>query len=112
MAKPQTDPANDQARGHWPLPRLHARHRMVILQSGVHARGVHLRLQRDFPGSLGGGTENKSEFAMLIFAGMIQLGNRAPDWIGLGLYLFVGAFIAWAGLFWFQKTRKGFADVL
>lgn len=38
--------------------------------------------------------------------------NRAPDWSGLGLYLLAGAFVAWAGLFWFQKTRKGFADVL
>lgn len=42
----------------------------------------------------------------------VLIWNRAPDWAGLGLYLFAGAFIAWAGLFWFQKTRKGFADVL
>jgi lipopolysaccharide transport system permease protein len=35
-----------------------------------------------------------------------------PDWAGLGIYTFVAAGIAWAGYAWFQKTRKGFADVL
>lgn len=42
----------------------------------------------------------------------VLIWNRAPDWAGLGLYLLAGALVAWAGLFWFQKTRKGFADVL
>ena len=31
-----------------------------------------------------------------------------PDWLGLVVY----ALVAWAGYAWFQKTRKGFADVL
>jgi lipopolysaccharide transport system permease protein len=35
-----------------------------------------------------------------------------PDWAGLGIYTVVAACIAWAGYAWFQKTRKGFADVL
>jgi len=42
----------------------------------------------------------------------VLIWNQAPDWAGLGLYLLAGAFTAGAGLFWFQKTRKGFADVL
>jgi lipopolysaccharide transport system permease protein len=35
-----------------------------------------------------------------------------PDWRGLVVYTLVGSAIAWAGYAWFQKTRKGFADVL
>lgn len=35
-----------------------------------------------------------------------------PDWAGLGIYTVVAACFAWAGYVWFQKTRKGFADVL
>lgn len=35
-----------------------------------------------------------------------------PDWINLGIYSLVSVFVAWAGFWWFQKTRKGFADVL
>lgn len=35
-----------------------------------------------------------------------------PDWRGLAVYTAVALFTAWAGFFWFQKTRKGFADVL
>lgn len=35
-----------------------------------------------------------------------------PNWAGLGLYLLVACFVAWLGFAWFQKTRKGFADVL
>lgn len=38
--------------------------------------------------------------------------GHAPDWLGLGLYSLAAAAIAWAGYVWFQKTRKGFADVL
>jgi lipopolysaccharide transport system permease protein len=30
----------------------------------------------------------------------------------LGWYTLVAAVIDWAGYAWFQKTRKGFADVL
>lgn len=43
--------------------------------------------------------------------GVLVLGTL-PDWGGLGLYLLVSICVAWAGFAWFQKTRKGFADVL
>ena len=38
--------------------------------------------------------------------------GRLPDWAGLGIYTLIATVIAWAGYAWFQKTRKGFADVL
>jgi len=37
---------------------------------------------------------------------------RLPNWMGLGSYTLVATAMAWAGYAWFQKTRKGFADVL
>ena len=36
----------------------------------------------------------------------------APDIAHLVVYWMVTAIIAWVGFAWFQKTRKGFADVL
>lgn len=38
--------------------------------------------------------------------------GQLPDWLTLGVHLLCGVLIAWLGLWWFQKTRKGFADVL
>ncbi|MGI4779712.1 MAG: ABC transporter permease [Janthinobacterium lividum] len=38
--------------------------------------------------------------------------GRLPDWSGLAIYTVVATLVAWAGYAWFQKTRKGFADVL
>jgi len=38
--------------------------------------------------------------------------GKVPDSQVLVTYWFVSALIAWAGFAWFQKTRKGFADVL
>lgn len=38
--------------------------------------------------------------------------GRLPDWSGLGIYTLLAGVLAWAGYAWFQKTRKGFADVL
>lgn len=35
-----------------------------------------------------------------------------PDWRGLFVYGFFACCCAWLGFVWFQKTRKGFADVL
>lgn len=35
-----------------------------------------------------------------------------PHWTGLGLYALAASAAAWAGFAWFQKTRRGFADVL
>jgi lipopolysaccharide transport system permease protein len=43
--------------------------------------------------------------------GVVILG-RMPHWTGLGIYTLVATSVAWAGFAWFQKTRKGFADVL
>lgn len=34
------------------------------------------------------------------------------DWIGWILYLILSLAVAWAGFWWFQKTRRGFADVI
>jgi lipopolysaccharide transport system permease protein len=38
--------------------------------------------------------------------------GNVPDWSWLGVALVMGLLIAFAGFWWFQKTRKGFADVL
>ena len=43
--------------------------------------------------------------------GVVILG-RMPHWTGLGVYTLTATAVAWAGFAWFQKTRKGFADVL
>ncbi len=43
--------------------------------------------------------------AVLIF-------GKLPDWTGLLIYAIASLAVAWAGFWWFQKTRKGFADVL
>jgi len=42
----------------------------------------------------------------------VLIWGHSPDWLGLGVYTMVATAIAWAGYAWFQKTRKGFADVL
>jgi lipopolysaccharide transport system permease protein len=38
--------------------------------------------------------------------------GKQPDWAMLSIYTLAAAGIAWMGFAWFQKTRKGFADVL
>ena len=38
--------------------------------------------------------------------------GKAPDFMLLALYWSATAVVAWLGFAWFQKTRKGFADVL
>lgn len=43
--------------------------------------------------------------AVLVFGQM-------PDWTGLSLYFIFAAVVMLLGFSWFQKTRKGFADVL
>jgi lipopolysaccharide transport system permease protein len=35
-----------------------------------------------------------------------------PNWIGVVIAYIVSLLVAWGGFVWFQKTRKGFADVL
>lgn len=42
----------------------------------------------------------------------VLIWGHLPDWNGLGIYTLVTIGVAWAGYAWFQKTRKGFADVL
>jgi lipopolysaccharide transport system permease protein len=42
----------------------------------------------------------------------VLIWGRLPDWSALGLYLLGALAVAVAGFWWFQSTRKGFADVL
>jgi lipopolysaccharide transport system permease protein len=42
----------------------------------------------------------------------ILIWGKPLKWIGLGVYLVASLLVAWAGLYLFQKMRKGFADVL
>src|SRR5258708_14825620 len=38
--------------------------------------------------------------------------DQAPDWAGLMLYAAACFGLAWLGFWWFQRTRRGFADVV
>ncbi|MBC3451313.1 ABC transporter permease [Pseudomonas mosselii] len=42
----------------------------------------------------------------------VLIAGQPPDFMGLSIYTAVAASLAWAGYGWFQKTRKGFANVL
>lgn len=42
----------------------------------------------------------------------VLIWGHLPDWSGLAIYTLAATVIASAGYAWFQKTRKGFADVL
>jgi lipopolysaccharide transport system permease protein len=42
----------------------------------------------------------------------VLLWGQMPNWEGLGLYFLASIVIAWLGFAWFQRTRRGFADVL
>ena len=42
----------------------------------------------------------------------VLIWGHTPNWIGIGIYTLIACAIAWLGFIWFQKTRKGFADVL
>lgn len=42
----------------------------------------------------------------------VLIWGHMPSWLGIGIYMLVAIVVAWAGYAWFQKTRKGFADVL
>jgi lipopolysaccharide transport system permease protein len=42
----------------------------------------------------------------------VLIWGKWPDWGGLGLYALLMLPVAWLGFAWFQRTRKGFADVL
>jgi lipopolysaccharide transport system permease protein len=45
-------------------------------------------------------------------ARQVAIWGHSPDWMGLFIYLIAAIAVAWLGFFWFQKTRKGFSDVL
>lgn len=42
----------------------------------------------------------------------VLIWGRFPNWAGLCVYMLLAIIVGWAGYFLFQKTRKGFADVL
>jgi len=42
----------------------------------------------------------------------VLIWGRLPDWTSLGVYYVIAIVTAWLGFAWFQKTRRGFADVL
>ena len=42
----------------------------------------------------------------------VAIFGQTPDWVSLGVYLAVAVAIAWLGHTFFQRTRRGFADVL
>lgn len=42
----------------------------------------------------------------------VLIWGQLPNWTGLVIYTGVAVLVAWIGYAWFQKTRKGFADVL
>jgi len=42
----------------------------------------------------------------------VLIWGHLPNWFGLGMYTLAAVVVAWAGFALFQKTRKGFADVL
>lgn len=42
----------------------------------------------------------------------VMIWNKSIDWSNWSFWTVFSAFIAWLGFAWFQKTRKGFSDVL
>jgi lipopolysaccharide transport system permease protein len=42
----------------------------------------------------------------------VLIWGQAPDWAGLMLYSAASFAMAWLGFWWFQRTRRGFADVV
>ena len=42
----------------------------------------------------------------------VLIWGNIPDWSGLIIAYIFSMLVAWAGFAWFQKTRKGFSDVL
>jgi lipopolysaccharide transport system permease protein len=42
----------------------------------------------------------------------ILIWGELPDWSGLAVYTLASVTVAWLGFWWFQKTRRGFADVV
>jgi lipopolysaccharide transport system permease protein len=42
---------------------------------------------------------------------VVVFGNT-PNWTGIAIYFSISMIVCWSGYVWFQKTRKGFANVL
>jgi lipopolysaccharide transport system permease protein len=42
----------------------------------------------------------------------VLIWGQLPNWYGLLQYTLIASLVSWLGFVWFQKTRKGFADVL
>lgn len=42
----------------------------------------------------------------------VAIFGRQPDWQGLGLYVLVGLIVAVLGHYWFERTRRAFADIM
>ncbi len=42
----------------------------------------------------------------------VMIWGELPHWQGWGIYSMIALFLSWTGFFWFQKTRRGFADVI
>ncbi|MGV6474943.1 ABC transporter permease [Azotobacter vinelandii] len=42
----------------------------------------------------------------------VLIRGQLPDFVGLFWYFAAASIVMWAGFAWFQKTRKGFSDVL
>jgi lipopolysaccharide transport system permease protein len=42
----------------------------------------------------------------------VLIWGLAPNWEFVAIYATMTLFVAWCGFVWFQKTRRGFADVL
>lgn len=42
----------------------------------------------------------------------VVISGKHPNWIGMIFYTLIALLVLWIGYAWFQKTRKGFADVL
>lgn len=42
----------------------------------------------------------------------VLIAGKLPSWYGIGVYFLCSVVVAWLGLVWFERTRKGFADVL
>lgn len=43
---------------------------------------------------------------------MAVIWGEVPDWRRYAVQLLIGLILSWCGYWWFQRTRKGFADVL
>lgn len=42
----------------------------------------------------------------------VLIWGQLPNFVGLAIYAAASVIVAWIGFWWFQKTRKGFADVM